>query len=43
MIGQLQIFEHQIDQFIQADIGLVVVDAGPVAGLLAAFAVFTLT
>ena len=42
-VGQLQIFEHQIDQFVQTDIGFVVVDAGPVAGLLAAFAVFTLT
>ena len=42
-VGEFQILEHEVDQFIQADIGLVVVDAGPVAGLLAAFAVFALT
>ena len=34
-IGQLQIFEHQVDQFIQADIGLVIIDARMVARLLA--------
>ena len=41
-VRQLQILEHEVDQLIQADLGLVVVDAGPIAGLLAAFAVLCL-
>jgi len=42
-IGQFQIFEHQIDQLIEADVGFVVVDAGTVAGLMTCFAVLALT
>src|SRR6185295_10759107 len=41
-IGQLQVLEHQVDQFIQTDISLVIIDPRFVAGLLAAFAVLAL-
>ena len=37
-IGQLEILEHDLDQFFEGDVGLVVVDAGAVAGVLVAFA-----
>ncbi len=32
-VGKLEIFEHDVDQFFQGHVGLVVVDAGLVAGL----------
>ena len=41
-VGQLEILEHDLDQFVERDVGLVVVDAGPVAGLAVAFALAVL-
>src|ERR1700736_1530390 len=32
-IGQFEILEHDLDQFVERDVGLVVIDAGTIAGL----------
>src|ERR1019366_3584074 len=37
-VGQFEILEHDLDQFLERDVGLVVIDAGPVAGVFVAFA-----
>src|SRR5208283_414155 len=37
-VGQLEILEHDLDQFLERDVGFVVVDARPVAGVLVALA-----
>src|SRR5262249_6131473 len=31
-IGELEILEHQIDELVEPDVGLVIIDAGPIAG-----------
>ena len=35
-VGQLEILEHDVDELIERDVGFVVVDAGLIAGLVAA-------
>src|SRR5208282_1350702 len=37
-VGQFEILEHDLDQFLERDVGLVIVNARPVAGALVAFA-----
>src|SRR5208337_3149117 len=37
-VGQFEILEHDLDQFFERDVGLVVIDARPVAGVFVAFA-----
>ena len=37
-VGQFEILEHDLDQFLERDVGLVVIDAGAVAGVLVALA-----
>src|SRR3954454_9344007 len=37
-IRQVEVLEHDVDQLFEGDVGLVVVDAGPVAGLVVALA-----
>ena len=37
-VGQVEVLEHDVDQVLEGDVGLVVVDAGTVAGLLGALA-----
>src|SRR5208282_1159110 len=37
-IGQLQVLEHDFDQLLERDVGLVIIDAGAVAGLVVALA-----
>ena len=37
-VGQFEILEHDLDQLLQRNVGLVVVHAGPVAGLVLALA-----
>ena len=41
-VRQFQILEHDLDQFLEGDVGLVVVDAGAVAGLAVALALAVL-
>src|SRR5207244_5555140 len=41
-IGQFEILEHDLDQFVERDIGLVVIDTGAVAGLPVALALAVL-
>ena len=41
-VGQFEILEHDLDQFIQRDVGLVIIDSGAVAGLAVAFALAVL-
>ena len=35
-VGQLEVLEHDVDELLERDVGLVVVDAGLVAGLVLA-------
>src|SRR5216683_2991524 len=37
-VRQFEVLEHDLDQFLEGDVGLVVIDAGAIAGLLVAFA-----
>ena len=41
-VGQFEILEHDLDQFVERDVGLVVIDAGAVAGLAVALALAVL-
>jgi hypothetical protein len=41
-VGKFEILEHDLDQLLEGNVGLVVIDAGPVAGLLVAFALAVL-
>ena len=41
-VGQFEILEHDLDQFLERDVGLVIIDAGAVAGLAVALALAVL-
>src|SRR5581483_11449433 len=42
-VGELQVLEHHVDQLVEGDVGLVIIDAGAIAGLLAVAPLFAFT